>query len=55
MDTDISANYANYQGLSLSRLTAPQVNASNSSQIQSISVADYNNNVAGSLRSYLSR
>lgn len=53
IDTEISTMHVPYVGISLSRLTKPQVNASNSTQIQGISVDDFNSNVVGSLRSYL--
>ena len=53
MDKDIQTNYVPYSGLSLSRLKAPAVNASSSTQIQGIDVNDYNRNVPGSIRSYI--
>ena len=53
IDTEISTQYTPYVGISLSRMSAPQVNSSNSTQIQSVDVSDYNNNVTGSLRSFM--
>jgi hypothetical protein len=52
IDRDIETNYANYSGLSLSRVRKPPVNASNSTQIQGVDVEDFNRNVPGSIRGY---
>jgi hypothetical protein len=52
IDTDLSANYSNYHGLSLSRMSkANHVAATDSSQIQGIDASEYDANQA-SIRSF---
>ncbi len=52
LDTDLSANYSNYYGLSLSRkANANSIAATDSSQIQGIDASAYDSNQA-SLREF---
>ena len=55
IDTQIETDYIPFTGLSLSRMQAPKVVSSNSTQIQGIDVADYTSGSQGSLRSFVTK
>lgn len=53
LDTKIETDYVPFSGLSLSRLRAPNVAATGSTQIQGVDVSDYTGGSQGSLRSFI--